>query len=159
MRRILRVAAATTFGLVVVSLAGSAQAGNGSAIGIGIASFGIGALLGSALAPTEVYVAPPPPPYYYYGPVGYGPPPPYWYGNRPYPRPQMPPPHVSDHPPRPALTPKTATRSGTGTAEQQSDAKLKAAQLKAEKLGGVQKLTKQDIDGLSPEQLKQLRGY
>ena len=43
---------------------------------------------------------------------------------------------------------------GTG-----AQAKLKAAMAKAEKLGGVQKLTRQDIEGLSYEQLKQLRGY
>ena len=43
---------------------------------------------------------------------------------------------------------------GTG-----ADAKFKAAKAKAEKLGGVHKLTSEDIEGLSPEQLKQLRGY
>jgi hypothetical protein len=43
---------------------------------------------------------------------------------------------------------------GTG-----AEAKFKAAQAKAEKLGGVHKLTREDIDGLSYEQLKQLRGY
>ena len=42
---------------------------------------------------------------------------------------------------------------GTG-----ADAKFKAARAKAEKLGGVHKLTSEDINGLSPEQLKQLRG-
>jgi hypothetical protein len=39
-----------------------------------------------------------------------------------------------------------------------AEAKFKAAQAKA-KLGGVHTLTKQDIDGLSPEQIKALRGY
>ena len=43
---------------------------------------------------------------------------------------------------------------GTG-----ADAKFKAAKAKAEKLGGVDKLTSEDIEGLSQEQLKQLRGY
>jgi hypothetical protein len=43
---------------------------------------------------------------------------------------------------------------GTG-----AEAKFKAAQAKAEKLGGVHKLTSEDIEGLSHEQLKQLRGY
>jgi hypothetical protein len=38
------------------------------------------------------------------------------------------------------------------------DAKLKAAQEKA-KISGVHTLTQEDIDGLSYEQLKQLRGY
>ena len=43
---------------------------------------------------------------------------------------------------------------GTG-----ADAKFKAAQAKAAKLGGVHKLTSEDVEGLSHEQLKQLRGY
>jgi hypothetical protein len=43
---------------------------------------------------------------------------------------------------------------GTG-----ADAKFKAAQAKAKKLGGVHKLTSKDIEGLSTEQIKQLRGY
>ena len=56
--------------------------GNGNAVGAGIIGFGIGALVGTALAPREVYVAPPPPPPpAYYGPVAYGPPAwtPEWY--------------------------------------------------------------------------------
>ncbi len=40
-----------------------------------------------------------------------------------------------------------------------AEAKFKAAQAKAEKLGGVDKLTSDDIEGLSQEQLKRLRGY
>jgi hypothetical protein len=40
----------------------------------------------------------------------------------------------------------------------EADAKFKAAKAKAEKLG-VDKLTSEDIEGLSQEQLKQLRGY
>jgi hypothetical protein len=46
-----------------------------------------------------------------------------------------------------------------GTARTAAEAKFKAAQAKAEKLGGVHMLTREDIDGLSYEQLKQLRGY
>jgi hypothetical protein len=46
-----------------------------------------------------------------------------------------------------------------GAVEQGAEAKLKAAQAKAEKLGGVDKLTLKDIEGLSMEQIKQLRGY
>ncbi len=59
---------------VLVSL--PAEAGNGSAVGAGIVGFGVGAIVGSALTPRQVYVAPPPPPppAYYYGPVVYGPP-------------------------------------------------------------------------------------
>ena len=49
-------------------------------MGAGLAGLGIGAILGSALAPPAVYVAPPPPPPVYYGwPYGY-----YAYGYRPY---------------------------------------------------------------------------
>jgi hypothetical protein len=51
---------------------------------------------------------------------------------------------------------KTKCKDVVGTG---ADAKFKAARAKAEKLGGVHKLTSEDIDGLSPEQLKQLRGY
>jgi hypothetical protein len=43
--------------------------------------------------------------------------------------------------------------------EQGADDKLKAAQAKVEKLGSVDKLTAADIEGLSADQLKQLRGY
>jgi hypothetical protein len=39
-----------------------------------------------------------------------------------------------------------------------TESKFKAAQAKAEKVG-VQKLTQEDIEGLSVEQIKQLRGY
>jgi hypothetical protein len=39
------------------------------------------------------------------------------------------------------------------------DATFKAAKAKATKLGGVDKLNREDIQGLSYEQLKQLRGY
>ena len=39
-----------------------------------------------------------------------------------------------------------------------AETKFKAAQAKAEKLG-VDELTSEDIEGLSQEQLKQLRGY
>ena len=84
MGKILRLVAATA--LSILSFTVPALAGGGSAIGFGIAGFGIGALLGSALAPTAVYVGPPGyyyDPYYYpyyydpyYGPEDYGPPPP-----------------------------------------------------------------------------------
>jgi len=74
-------------GLVVaITLPGSAHAGNGSAVGAGILGFGVGAIVGSAIAPQTVYVAPPPPVYYappppvyvapappvYVGPMYYG---------------------------------------------------------------------------------------
>jgi hypothetical protein len=76
------IAATALIGMAAISLSAPAQAGNGSAVGAGLAGFGIGAILGSALTPREVYVVPaPPPPPVYYGPVAYGPPPwtPGWY--------------------------------------------------------------------------------
>jgi hypothetical protein len=43
--------------------------------------------------------------------------------------------------------------------EQDSNAKFKAAEAKAKKLGGVQNLTQEDIEGLTYDQIKELRGY
>lgn len=73
--------AGAAMAMAALSLTAPAQAGNGSAVGAGLAGFGIGAILGGALAPREVYVVPPPPPPVYYGPVVYGLPPwtPGWY--------------------------------------------------------------------------------
>jgi hypothetical protein len=76
-------AVAGVMAMAALALPAPAQAGNGAAVGAGLAGFGIGAILGSALTPREVYVVPPPPPPpVYYGPVAYGPPPwtPNWYG-------------------------------------------------------------------------------
>jgi hypothetical protein len=78
----LLIAATAAIGLAALTPAGPAEAGHGSAVGAGLAGFGIGAILGGALAPREVYVVPPPPPPpVYYGPVVYGPPAwtPAWY--------------------------------------------------------------------------------
>jgi hypothetical protein len=74
-----------TIGMAAISLANLAHAGNGSAVGAGLLGFGVGALVGSAVTPQTVYVAPPPPVYYappppvyvapapvYVGPVYYG---------------------------------------------------------------------------------------
>jgi hypothetical protein len=74
-----------TIGVAAISLANPAHAGNGSAVGAGLLGFGVGALVGSAVTPQTVYVAPPPPVYYappppvyvapapvYVGPVYYG---------------------------------------------------------------------------------------
>ena len=67
MRTMYRVTVAAAIG-VALSPIGSAHAGNGSAVGAGLVGFGVGAIVGSALAPQAVYVAPPP--------VYYAPPPP-----------------------------------------------------------------------------------
>jgi hypothetical protein len=73
-------------GIAALLLTAPAHAGNGSAVGAGLLGFGVGAIVGSALTPQAVYVAPPPPPVYYvpppppvyFGAVVYGPP--YRYG-------------------------------------------------------------------------------
>jgi hypothetical protein len=72
-------AATVLVGTAALSLPAPALAGNG--VGAGLVGFGIGAVVGSALAPREVYVVPAPPPPAYYGPVAYGVPPwtPDWY--------------------------------------------------------------------------------
>ena len=52
----------------------------------------------------------------------------------------------------------TPAKIRTGNVEQELEAKFKSAQAKATKVG-VENLTKEDIDGLSSAQLKELRGY
>src|SRR4029079_19489877 len=64
---------ATTVGFDLLS--SSANAGNRNALGAGLLGFGVGAIVGSTLAPREVYVVPSPPPPAYYGSAAYGPPP------------------------------------------------------------------------------------
>src|SRR6188472_4114271 len=74
MHSVMRVTvAAMVLGIASLSLTASAHAGNGSAVGAGLLGFGVGAVVGSALAPQTVYVAPPPPVYY-------APPPPVYVG-------------------------------------------------------------------------------
>ena len=53
---------------------------------------------------------------------------------------------------------KDATAECKDSVETGAESKFKAAQAKAEKVG-VHKLTREDIEGLSNEQIKQLRGY
>ena len=81
--RILKaIAAAALIGLGTLTLPAPAEAGHGNGWGAGLLGFGIGTIVGSTLAPREVYVVPD----YdyepaYYGPAAYGPPPwtPEWY--------------------------------------------------------------------------------
>jgi hypothetical protein len=181
MHKPIRVTVATAaVATVALLFTAPAQAGNGSAVGAGLVGFGIGAILGSALTPQAVYVGPPPPDYYYDpyyddayyddpyyddpyytdGSVGYeSPPPSNWHGSRTYSRSKTPSPHATANVPQSAPRRSTRTPIHSGAVEQGSEAKLKAAQAKAEKLGGVEKLTSEDVDGLSREQLKKLRGY
>jgi hypothetical protein len=78
----LKVIAATAL-IATATLSAPANAGHRNSIGAGLLGFGVGAIVGSALTPREVYVVPPPPPPppAYYGPASYGPPPwsPGWY--------------------------------------------------------------------------------
>ena len=84
-RTLKAIAAAALIGLCTLTLPAPAEAGRGydrhggDGWGAGLIGFGIGAIVGSALAPREVYVVPD----YdyepaYYGPAAYGPPP--WTG-------------------------------------------------------------------------------
>ena len=82
--RLKAIAAAALIGAAALALPAPAEAGRGynhghggSSWGAGLLGFGIGAIVGSALAPREVYVEEPA----YYGPAAYGPPPwtPEWY--------------------------------------------------------------------------------
>lgn len=90
MCKTLGITVTTAIGIAALSLTAPAHAGNGSAVGAGLLGFGIGAIVGSAVTPPAVYVAPPPPPVYYmpppppvyYGAVVYGPP--YRYGHYRY---------------------------------------------------------------------------
>ena len=188
------IAATALIGVGTFSLSTPANAGWGCGWGCGwgpaLAGFGIGAVVGSALAGPPIYVGPPPPPVYYgpagygpyygpprygppvyYGPVSYGPPDhrgpagngppprtPSWYSNRPY-APLKTPSRVTADAQRPgpsrSVTAKTAVLTRP---EQKPEIKFKAAQAKAQR-DGVYALTKEDIEGLSPEQIKQLRGY
>jgi hypothetical protein len=70
---------ATAIGIAAASLTTPAHAGNGSTVGAGLVGFGVGAIVGSALAPQTVYVAPPPPVYYAPPPPVYVAPPPVVY--------------------------------------------------------------------------------
>jgi hypothetical protein len=65
-RTVLIVASA---GLTVLMTTAPVHAGNGNIVGAGLLGLGIGAIIGSALTPTEVYVAPPPA----YGPPAWTP--------------------------------------------------------------------------------------
>ena len=81
-RTLKALAAASLIGAAVLVQPMPAEAGRGNAWGAGLAGFGLGAIVGSALTPRQVYVVPPPPPPpAYYGPVSFAPPPwtPDWY--------------------------------------------------------------------------------
>ena len=199
------ISTAAVLGIGTLSLSPPASAGWGCGWGCGwgsaLAGFGIGAIVGSAIAAPLGYAVSPPPPYYYgpmtygspyygpaYGPAGYGPPTGYYgraydgqagygppdqdgrvgyrppprtpsgYSNRPY-APSSTPPHLTNDAQRAGTLPSATAKSGSMTASRpKMEAKLKLAEAKA-KRDGVASLTQEDLKGLSPEQIKQLRGY
>jgi hypothetical protein len=70
-----------------------------------------------------------------------------------------PPPPLPQRRPEQASTNAPApSHEGSNIVEQAKEAKFKAAEAKA-KREGVDSLTRQDIEGLTPEQLKKIRGY
>jgi hypothetical protein len=71
---------------------------------------------------------------------------------------EPPPPLPERNPEQPPANASVPSREGSNTVEQEREAKFKAAEAKA-KREGVDSLTSEDIEGLSPEQLKELRGY
>jgi len=116
--------------------------------------------------PREAVYAPPPAQPYGNAPYAHGDMPPaprpQTYGGAPYGRAD-----VSEQEqrlvwkssPRWATIKRNAKREAdTGTAKHEPQSKLELAQAKAAKVG-VENLTGDDIDGLTPEELKQLRGY
>ena len=82
-RTLQAITAAALIGVAALILPAPAEAGHGNGWGAGLLGFGIGAIVGSALTPREVYVVPDYDDYEpaYYGPAAYGPPPwsPEWY--------------------------------------------------------------------------------
>ena len=116
----------------------------------GIAEFDIGAILGSVLAPAEAYLLPPPPSVIPRRTRKS-------YSDRSYARSKASSP-VAAYEPRLGAKQSTPAKVRTGNVAQELEAKFKAAQAKATKVG-VENLTKEDIDGLSSAQLKELRGY
>ena len=79
------------------------------------------------------------------------------YGDHSYARSKAPSP-VAAYGPRGGAKQSTPVKIPTGNVAQELEAKFKSAQAKAMKVG-VKNLTKEDIDGLSSAQLKELRGY
>jgi hypothetical protein len=110
----------------------------------------------------------PPPDSYAPPPTGYAPPPAYGeqaerqqYGAPPPRQYGAPPPQTDPAQLGWRASPRWATvkrQPSTGAVKKDPQAKFKAAQAKAEKLG-VHTLTEQDIAGLTPAQITQIRGY
>ena len=150
MCKVLRGTIVAAVGMALLSCTAPPMQENGAAISFGIAGFDIGAILGSVLAPAEAYVLPPPPSVIPRRTRKS-------YGDHSYARSKAPSPVAADGPQGGAKQ-STPVKIRTGNVAQELEAKFKSAQAKATKVG-VENLTKEDIDGLSSGQLKELRGY
>ena len=150
MCKVLRVTIMAAVGMALLSCTAPPMQGNGAAISFGIAGFDIEAILGSVLAPAEAYVLPPPHPVIPRRTRKS-------YSDHSYARSKTPSP-VAAYGPRPGAKQSTPVKIRTDNVEPELVVKFKAAQAKATKVG-VENLTKEDIDGLSSAQLKELRGY
>ena len=150
MCKVLRVTITAAVGMALLSCTAPPMQGNGAAISLGIAGFDIGAILGSVLAPAEAYVLPPSASVIPRRARKS-------YSAHSYARSKAPSP-VAAYGPRPSAKQSTRVKIRTGNVEQELEVKFKSAQAKATKVG-VENLTKEDIDGLSSAQLKELRGY
>ena len=117
MNKAIRVAGATA-AIGIAALSPTAPTHAGDAVGAGIIGFGVGALLGSLLTPSEVYVVPPP---YYYGPVVYDAPPPYYYYDYDYYGPPPGKPHLHRYRPPAHATPTDHDKSQHRTATASRD--------------------------------------
>jgi hypothetical protein len=150
MCKVLRATIVAAVGMALLSCAAPPAQENGAAISFGIAGFDIEAILGSVLAPAEAYVFPPPHPVIPRRTRKS-------YSDRSYPRSKTPSP-VAAYGLRPGAKQSTPVKIRSDNVEPELVVKFKAAQAKATKVG-VENLTKEDIDGLSSAQLKELRGY
>jgi hypothetical protein len=150
MCKVLRATIVAAVGMALLSCAAPPAQENGAAISFGIAGFDIEAILGSVLAPAEAYVFPPPHPVIPRRTRKS-------YSDRSYPRSKTPSP-VAAYGLRPGAKQSTPVKIRSDNVEPELVVKFKAAQAKATKVG-VENLTKEDIDGLSSVQLKELRGY
>jgi hypothetical protein len=137
-------------GMALLSCTAPPRQVNDIALSFGITGFDdVEAILGSVLAPAEAVL----PPLSSVIPRRTR----KSHSDRSYARPEAPSP-VAAYGPRPGAKQSTPVKIRTDDVEQESVTKLKAAQAKATKVG-VENLTKEDIDGLSSAQLKELRGY
>jgi hypothetical protein len=153
MRQVLRVTITAAFGMALLSCTAPPRQVNGAAFSFRIAGFDdVEAILDSVLAPSKAYVLPPlssvVPRQTRKS-----------YSANLNSRPKTPSPMLAHGPrPGPTLSKTVRTEVLAGAVEQKSEAKFKAAQAKAQR-DGVETLTQKDIEGLSLEQIKQLRGY